>query len=394
MQTKFLIAAGILLLVLTSAGIFIYLDLHEKTTGAKTSPKETSSKSSSSVPSGSSSTSTSSASSRTNTHLAEEFPPIYVSIVTHIEEPPGNPDYVNSEETFWKDREAIVSFAEMLAEEQVKYNFESDWNLLLAATKYDTGTESTNGKNFLRYVKEDLLFEVDPHAHEKKYNYADVAYLIKQLGVTPSFIAGGFIASPAKDSKVEYFRNTLRGIQYPSYSWKAEILWGGGTKDHENEESFWVSGIWKPKDNENYLVDDENALLPEIGNYEKGWDGLDDLLKLQKKGSLVPGKIYTIAIFTTRNDFTSAKINEFQEKIESYKADTAAGRIKWVGLQELYDVWLSEYNAESNQLFYTDVHSETASTTSSKTSSTKGNCGDGTCDAVEKRVGACPEDCS
>ncbi|MBI5073160.1 hypothetical protein HZA99_05045 [Candidatus Woesearchaeota archaeon] len=395
MQTKFLIAGIIFFLLLTGAGILVYMDLHEKTAGAAKNPKETSSSSKSSS-SGSSGSSTSG--SGRNVHAGEEFPPIYVSIVTHIEEPPGNPDYVNSEETFWKDRNGLVSFADMLAEENVKYNFESDWNLLLAATKYDTETDSTNGKNFLRYLKEDLSFEVDPHAHEKKYNYADVAYLIKQLGVTPSFIAGGFIASPAEDAKVEYFQNTLQGIRYPSYSWKAEILWGGGTGGHENEESFWVSGIWKPKDNENFLVDDPRAPLPEIGNYGNNWDGLDELLELQKEGKLTQGKIYTIAIFTTRNDFSAAKINEFKDKIESHKTDTDAGRIKWVGLQELYDLWLNEYNAESNQLFYTDVHPTTSTSTTaasaSTTSGTKANCGDGICDAVEKRVGACPADCS
>ncbi|MBI5797776.1 hypothetical protein HZA98_02640 [Candidatus Woesearchaeota archaeon] len=321
-----------------------------------------------------------------NTHEKESFPPIYVSIVTHIEQPPGNPDYFSNEDIFWQDRDGLINFADMLAKEKVKYNFGSDWNFLLAAKIYDKGTASTNGKNAIKYMKEDLNFEIDPHAHESTYNYADVAYLIQQLGVTPSNIASGFIESPPQDAKIEYFRNELKGKQYPSYSWKADIIWGGGTSSHKNEEDLWVSGIWRPKNDEHPSVNDENAPLPEIGRYENNWDGLDELLQLQKEGKLTPGKIYTIGIFTSKKDFDAASISAFKEKIESYKQDTNAGRIKWVGLNEVYNIWVNEYGSESNQLFYTDIHSSTSSSSS-------GNCGDGVCDNIEKKSGKCPEDC-
>src|SRR3989338_2908787 len=232
-----------------------------------------------------------------NTHTDEEFPPIYVSIFTHIEEASIKyPNYAEDEEKFWAIREAIVGFAEMLQEEDVSYNFQSDWTLLLAATKYDTETTSTNGKNFLQYLNEDLDVEVDPHAHETSYSYADVAYLIEQLGVVPSGVVGGLIASPSEDSKLEYLWEPIHGEQYPSYTWQAEVGWGGGVALHQNEEAFWVSGIWKPQDNENFLVHDEDAPLAIIGHYQSEWEALDELLALQEEGALEPGKIYTISI--------------------------------------------------------------------------------------------------
>jgi len=317
-----------------------------------------------------------------------QAPTIYVSVVTHNEEPLSGqyPDFVNDEDAFWEHREAVVNFAEMLKEEGVKYNYQSDWNFLLAATMYDQGTSSTNGKNFLRYLKEDLGAEIDPHAHETQYNYADVAYLIKELGVTPSHIVGGFLASPPEQSKVEYFRQSLKGIKYPDYDWKAEILWGGGTYKHQDDEELLVSGVWKPKDNENFLIHDGNAPLPNVGGYKSNWQGLNDLLQKQQNGELEEGKIYTQTIFAGQLDMLRQNfIEDFRQQIRNSAEYEDAGLIKWVGLKEAVDIWKSEYNSEPNIYAYKSA--------STQQSGTKGKCGDGVCGPVEKQKGTCPEDC-
>ena len=94
--------------------------------------------------------------------------PIHVSIVMHNEEPLSGqyPDFVNDPSAFWEHRDALVPFVNMLHANGVMFNYQSDWNFLQAVGLYDTGTLSTNGKNIVRYMKEDLGFEVDPHAHE------------------------------------------------------------------------------------------------------------------------------------------------------------------------------------------------------------------------------------
>jgi len=334
-------------------------------------------------------------SSGINTHMDEAFPPIYVSIFSHNEEANrgGYPDFVEDEDAFWEQREGIVNFANMLYEEGVMYNYQSDWTFLLAARLYDRGTESTNNKNVVRYLKEDLGFEIDPHAHESKYNYADVAYLIDQLGVEPSHTVGGAVAYPPEDSKIEYLWETIEGWKY-SYSWKAKVIMGTGVAGHQNEEEFWISGIWKAKDDENTLVHDEDAPLPVIGSYGRRGDylgeDLDELLAFQKNGDLVPGKIYT-ASFSVRQDwFTDESIKEFREMIKGYEDETAEGRIIWVGFDEVYTIWADEYNAEANQLKYTDFHDTATSNTAPEASN---DCGDGSCNSFEKKLGSCPEDC-
>ncbi len=284
-----------------------------------------------------------------NTHGVKNFPTIYISIVSHNEEPNKQyPDFVANEALFWKHREAIVKFANMLYEEGVKYNFQSDWNFLLAINMYDKGTPSTNGKNLLRYLKEDLGFEIDPHAHETTYNYADVAYLIENLGVTPSNTVGGFIAYPPNQSKVEYFWSPITGWHY-NYTWQAQILWGGATKWHKNEETLWVSGIWKPMDNENFLVHGDNAPLPHVGGFGGGWDTLAILLEKQQNGELEPNKIYTQTIFVSQNSLLDDEFIEyFRNKIRELSDYTKNGLIKWVGLEEVVKIWKEEYNEEPN----------------------------------------------
>jgi len=288
--------------------------------------------------------------------VPDDAPPIYVSIVCHNEEPPQYPDFVNDEPAFWEQRNSLVSFADMLYGEGVRFNYQSDWNFLLAATMYDGGTPSTNGKNFLRYLKEDLDFEIDPHAHETQYNYADVAYLIGALGVPVSHTTGGCIAYPPESSKVEYFREPLTGWMYPDHTWQAEILWGGGTYYHQNEEELWVSGIWKPKDNENFLVHDENAPLPLVGGYKnkpETWLGLNDLLEKQQNGELEDGRIYTATVLAFQDNMLHpAFIQEFQQQIQGLSEYTDGGLIKWVGLAEVIDIWETEHDSEPNLYSY------------------------------------------
>jgi transglutaminase-like putative cysteine protease len=282
--------------------------------------------------------------------LATAIEPIHVSIVMHNEEPASGlyPDFVNEPDMFWAHRDALAPFVDMLHANGVMFNFQSDWNFLQAVGLYDTGTPSTNGKNIVRYIKEDLSFEVDPHAHESQYNYADVAYLIEALGVPTSQIAGGFLAAPPEDSKLEYLWTPITATLDAGYTWQAQILWGGATSGHIEEDGLWVSGIWKPRDDYHFLQHDESAPLPHIGGYGREWPMLGFLLEKQQNGDLEEGKIHTATIFVAQNqllapDFTQA----FEGQMQTYDA---AGDIRWVGLGEVIDIWQTEYDSVPNIL--------------------------------------------
>ncbi|MCG2768867.1 MAG: hypothetical protein L6435_10885, partial [Anaerolineae bacterium] len=238
----------------------------------------------------------------------------------------------------------------MLDANGVMFNWQSDWNFLLAVGLYDTGTPETNGKNLVRYIKEDLGFEVDPHAHETLYNYADVACLIEALGVTVSHTAGGFLAAPTEDSKLEYLWQPITGTQYPTYTWQAEILWGGATLFHIDEQSLWVSGIWKPKDTNHFVEHDAAAPLPYVGGY--GRNNCDVLIEKQQNGELEEENIHTCTLFVGQTELLRPGfVQQFEQQIQAL--DTA-GNIRWVGLAEVIDIWKAEYGEMPNILRYSN----------------------------------------
>lgn len=332
---------------------------------------------------------------------------IFVTIVSHNEEPGGGQDYPNfleDEAAFWEHRTAVINFAQQVTAAGAIYHWQSDWNFLEAVAKYDTGTTETNYKNVVRYLAEDLGVQIDPHAHERLYNYADVAYLIQQLGVEPSHVVGGFLVWPLEKSKLEYFWEPITSELDPTYTWQAEILWGGGSPNHQAD--YTVAGVWRPAGTDAYLTHSNTAPLPNIGNYTGTWIGLDDLLAKQAAGELDPNKIYTATIMVNQNDMLdSTLIDETVAQIEAHTDDVAADRLAWSTLEGIITTWETNFSSEPN-IYQSELESSKASqlrkvnsnvsgqsNTFNKAKTDDGSCGDGICQPIEQKLNACAKDC-
>ncbi len=281
--------------------------------------------------------------------LNPDAPPIYVSVVSHNEEPPGNPNFASNPTIYNNHRAALVEFANMIAGlfgGIVKYNYQSDWNFLQAVDLYDTGTPETNNKNVIRWMYEDLGFSIDPHAHESLYNYADVAYLIEQTGVPTSKVVGGMIVLPPENSLVEYFRDTLTAIHYPPYQWKAEIGWGGGTANHVNEDTIHISGIWKPASNQEFLRHDPAQEIMQVGRYESDFEGLQELLNFAQAGALDPNTIHTLTLTFGQTQYllNPSYIDSVQGRFLELQPYVDLNLIRFVTLQEAVEIWRTEYD--------------------------------------------------
>lgn len=307
-----------------------------------------------------SSTETTGSTSETQQAKTNENPHavIYVAISSHNEEPSINqPDYTESAEFFEEHRAALVDFANMLYEEGVKYNWQTDWNFLKAIQEYDEGSEDTNGKNVAVWMEEDLGFETNPHAHESKYTYADVAYLMELIGLHPAAIVGGFLAAPISDSKVDYINSPIEGNIYDT-TWTAEASWGGGTGLHIDETGLWTSGIWRPASANDFFMHDPNS-IPNIGNFSSDWEGLDKLLEMNENGELDPEKMYTITIMNDQKRYVEdGYIEEFRSQIEKYQPYAEDGTIAWVTFGQMLEIWEQGYNSEPNILHYDEEASK------------------------------------
>lgn len=359
----------------------------------------------------------------TNTGTAQNTtapttPTIYVSIVTHSEDTQniGTPNFSTDEASTLSERDGVAKFAAMAAGHGVKYDWQSDWNFLLGLQKYDKGSALTNNKPLARYLVEDLGMSADPHSHQHNgYTYADVAYLLQTLGVTPSGIVGGFIASPASSSEYGELSQPLTGSKYPLYTWTPTALWGGGTGLHIDETEQWTSGIWIPKSASDFFTPVSTG-TPVIGRYDGDFNGLDHLLAKQSAGELEAGNMYTITITTNQNLFTDDYIAAFEKQLLTYADETAAGKIVWTTLPNALSIWKTQYQSKPTILKYdgdgsrsslSPVESSTSTTTSKPSSSSastgtkptssfsgSGLCGDGICDSTERMKNVCPADCS
>jgi hypothetical protein len=296
--------------------------------------------------------------STTQTDVSSESipstPVIYVSFASHSEDPahPDYPSYVEDRQTFDAHRAALVDFANLLHTFGVAYNFQTDWNFILGVQAFDQGDTSTNGKNILRYLVEDLKFSVDPHSHEGfGYNIADVAYLLTQVGVTPSTVAGGFIADPPSASLLERYWKPVEGKRY-DYVWAPTVLFGGGTSKHVNESLLWMSGMWRPKSNEEFLVHDPAAAIPVVGHYRSTWEGLERLVEKQAAGELDPMKMYTVTVMANQADMNTELMKEWTENLERYRPLADQGLIQWVLLQDTLRIWQDEFDEQPSQLLF------------------------------------------
>ncbi len=279
--------------------------------------------------------------------------PIYVTIVMHNEEPPTNPNFADDRHTYLESRNLLVKFSNLLSSYNVPMDWQSEWCFLEAVRKYDKGgvTANTNGLNVVQYLHM-LGFSIDPHAHETRYSYADVATLIRLLGVEPSNVVGGFLYYPPDNEQGwEKFRNPIQGTVFPNEWWTGRILWGASTKLHRGVD-LHASGVWRPKDRYHFIEHDPEQPLIYIGSYRRELrilGGVPELVRLAEEGVLEPGKIYTASIFISQMTLSTETIAEFENNILTpLKKYEEQGYIRFATLPEIAEIWFNRYHGAAS----------------------------------------------
>jgi hypothetical protein len=276
-------------------------------------------------------------------------PAIYVSIVCQNEEP-GNrrADYAANREVYLANRKLVKLLADTVIGRGATLNFQSDWNYLLAVRQFDVGNVTTNtaGKNMVRWLAEDRGVEIDPRTYETSYNYADVAWLIEQLGVKPSGIVGAFVLEPPDNPRGwEKYRAAVRGAVFPNHYWQASGLWGGATLSGPGTEEY-SSGIWRPRDRSHFSVDDPAQRLIYIGRGQGKPAGIRQLLQEIDDGRAPRDGFYTAAILAVQDWMNEDNLARLGKVIDSFAPEAAAGRIRWATLSQVAQIWQNDYRAK------------------------------------------------
>ncbi len=277
---------------------------------------------------------------------------VHVVLFMHNEDSAlGNFSLPETRDRYIRQRNGLVQFANMVRNNDVAFCWQSDWTFLEGVLRYEIPElmTTTNGKNLVRWLKEDIGMSVDPHSHENYgYNYADVAHLIDSLGVTPTSVIGGHIYDPysEKFQDWERFRAPLYGEKYPHAVWNGNILMGSGTPNHTYDPA--PSGIWRPKGKYEYWTDDPSGNITCVGQYTGDVAGVQELVNLYKSGQVPPGDILTASIYVGQS-FPPGAIQAYENDIVRPLLEMQErGEIRIVNFVELVDIWTEQYDERAH----------------------------------------------
>ncbi len=288
-----------------------------------------------------------------NGWMAAQAPKLFITIISHNED---NIGYNSSSTLYYNNRAALVNTCNMFDTKGVKYNYGGEYIALEAIADLDTGTvlTNTNGKNILRWIVEDKGFECDPHSHESSRNYADVHYLMSNLGITPTNTMSGFLYDTLQNGNAwSDYQNGVTGIYFPSHTWYPEVLWGAATMMHTHDPHFW--GLFKPAHMDTFFVHNPSNTLKVVGTgcpikiestttIQYVDSLIDQIVYDLQNGFLPAGGIYTQEIF-----FSEGKVNQpwffpmISRVIDSVNVHVAQGTVEWKSLDEIVNYWETTY---------------------------------------------------
>ena len=200
--------------------------------------------------------------------------PVYVTIYSHNED--SWAAMVNTKAKYLKYREGLLERIDLLKEYDIEWDWQSDQPVVEAMIEYESDPgflTKTDGKNILKYMS-DLGISLDPHAHTN--NYADIAYLMQQLGAQASSVIGGTVHVTCGSTYMGFLElddwhaninlssdSLVHGEDYPDALWDPKVLSDPGMGGHYFDD--WSSGVWRPGNAEEFYNHEPNSDIVYIG---------------------------------------------------------------------------------------------------------------------------------
>jgi hypothetical protein len=282
---------------------------------------------------------------------------LMVSFVCHNEE---DTIYFTQPATYLDERKVLVELVNLFDSMGVKFNYQTEWTWIESIKMYDNGNllNSTNGKNIFEWMQQDMNVELDPHSHENDYAYADIAYMMTQVGVTPSKNIGGFIYDLSSDQDWQKHQSGTYATLDTSYFWKPDNLWGASTYLHQNNGDDQTYGAWKPLDSLHFYDHDSSQHLMYIGQGCKSSiaqmvsiNDIFNIIDALNNGSVPDSGFYHASILMNNHYFDEpAYVKMVLQAINQIKAYDVNNRVVWSHLSEVGNEWRTSYNSKPFQL--------------------------------------------
>jgi hypothetical protein len=312
--------------------------------------------------------------------------PVYVTIYFHNEDSWG--PYVRTETDYRDYRANLLAKLQLAAQYKAKIDWQSDITVLQGMLDYEKGDllTDTSGKTIVKYMAEDLGFSVDPHGHLNKCNYADLAYLVEQLGApTPQVIGGcrlfefggsylGFLNLLDWRKQIELGADgVIHGRLYPAARWTPTILSVPAMSGHWCDE--WSSGVWRPGKGTDFFTDDPSGKIVYVGQgyphsqanlgskqasgatvFQQQVEYIQELTAKLASGELPADRIYTASLHV--RDLPVVKdsganvdtLEGLRTVLGALKPLHEAGKIVYATYPEVVEIWQSQYGAVASRV--------------------------------------------
>ncbi|HYV93026.1 MAG TPA: T9SS type A sorting domain-containing protein [Chitinophagales bacterium] len=292
-------------------------------------------------------------------HFTSAQPKLYIYIVSHNEDNIGYLNGASGHLNYLSARNALINVCNMVQQKNLAYDYGADHVALRAIAQYDTGAviANTNNKNLVKWMAEDRGVECDPHSHESTYNYADVAYLMSQLGVTPSNTMSGFLYNQLQNgNNWEDYQSGVTGDSFPSFTWHPEILWGAATPNHLSDPQYF--GMYKPKSMAEFTVHEPSnhlilcgtgcALkLNDTATVAYKFSQIKNVIDAIQNGTVPSDGIYTQEIFFSEGDADAPwfypLLNQLADSIATLVAE---GKAEWKTIADIVDYWKTDFGEQ------------------------------------------------
>ena len=271
----------------------------------------------------------------------------------------------NNNTNFTTIKNLLYQIADSVNVNNAKWNMQVESNFILGCLQFDNAYLSEF--DVIETLNDMPKIEVDPHNHLdtivfqnpnfNPYNYADLNHLLDSCGLTTRTNVGGFIYTADDWVNADWtkWRYGLQGRTFPNQTWTPQVLWGGGTLNHQQDVD--PLGIWHPGGAtvSTFLTNDPSQLL-DIGNGCK-WL-IKDTTNVDVLLNEINNYITTInALSPTTNTFYASTImfdfrsllnagytDKIFQVLRGIKPFVDNGTVVWQTLTEKKNDWLSTHN--------------------------------------------------
>lgn len=290
-----------------------------------------------------------------NQTFIAQTPKIYINLASHNEM--NNEFYDTDQNEFDNSVFVINQILNHVTNIDARWNFQTCSKFVLGALNWDSA--ATSSTDVLERLQQSGKVEIDPRnktlGQFYTYNISDVYHLLDSCGVTSTHTVGGFLHYPFEIEDWTQFRNPIYGSVY-GFPWQANIIWGGGSQDHDNDANNY--GVWKPKDGDsetNFYTHEETANLWLVGNgcapvirdttVDVQWivNLIRDNVQKIQNGSWPNNKFYSLTVMTNVRDLDTpgyfVKVRTVLDSIDEFVTN---GDMEWATISQklsLFEAW-------------------------------------------------------